>query len=250
MSLYVHQAGRADAPSIVFLHGLGLSGAMWQPQFRRLPDYQCLAPDLPEHGKSAELGPFTLKDTSRRVAELIRESTLTGRAHVVGLSMGGAVAVRMLLDVPEVIDRVMVSGAAMRLDPVLANINTMMGFLSSHQLANLIFLQSHIPKRYHHLVFEGVRTVKPAAFRHFSTEVTRVKLPQQVHVPLLITVGQQETFVAQQAAHEMNRAIPSAKGVMVPGVGHIWNLEAPDLFTETVRSWVTDAALPQAFRAL
>ncbi len=37
---------------------------------------------------------------------------------------------------------------------------------------------------------------------------------------------------------------------MVPGVGHIWNLEAPDLFTETVRSWVTDAALPQAFRAL
>ncbi len=156
MSLYVHQAGRADASSIVFLHGLGLSGAMWQPQFQRLPDYQCLAPDLPEHGKSAELGPFTLKDTSRRVAELIRESTLTGRAHVVGLSMGGAVAVRMLLDAPEVIDRVMVSGAAMRLDPVLANINTMMGFLSSHQLANLIFLQSHIPKRYHHLIFEGV----------------------------------------------------------------------------------------------
>jgi len=48
----------------------------------------------------------------------------------------------------------------------------------------------------------------------------------------------------------MNRAIPSAKGVKVPGVGHIWNLVAPDLFTETVRSWVTDAALPQAFRAL
>ena len=40
MSLYVHQAGRADAASIVFLHGLGLSGAMWQPQFQRLPDYQ------------------------------------------------------------------------------------------------------------------------------------------------------------------------------------------------------------------
>src|SRR2546421_8161215 len=113
-SLYVRQAGPADAPVIVFVHGQGGSGAMWQPQFERLPDYHCLAPDLPEHGNSANSGPFSLKDASRRVAELIRQSTPTGRAHVVGLSMGGAVAVRMLLDAPEVIDHVMVSGAATR----------------------------------------------------------------------------------------------------------------------------------------
>src|SRR6266700_1932563 len=250
MPLYVHRAGRADAASIVFLHGLGLSGAMWQPQFQRLPDYQCLAPDLPGHGKSADLGPLTLKDASRQVADLIGKYTPNGRAHVVGLSLGGAVAVRMLLDVPEVIDHVIVSGAATRLDPVFANFTTMMGFLNPDQLAQLIFLQSNIPQHYHHLVLEGVRPVKATAFSHFSHEVTQIELPHQVHVPMLITVGQNETFVVQQAAHEMNRTIQGAKGVMVPGVGHIWNLEAPDLFTETVRSWVTDAVLPQAFIAL
>jgi pimeloyl-ACP methyl ester carboxylesterase len=250
MPLYVHQAGRADAASIVFLHGLGLSGAIWQPQFQRLPDYQCLAPDLPEHGKSADLGPFTLKEASKQVADLIRKYTPDGRAHVVGLSMGGAVAVRMLLDVPEVIDHVMVSGAPTRLDAGLAGINTMMRFLSPHQLADLIFLQFNIPKHYHHLVFEGVRTVKPTAFSHFSQEVTQIELPHQVHAPMLVTVGQKEIFVAQKAAREMSTTIRGAKGVMVPGRGHIWNLEAADLFTETVRSWVTDAALPQAFIAL
>jgi hypothetical protein len=31
----------------------------------------------------------------------------------------------------------------------------------------------------------------------------------------------------------------------VPGVGHVWNLEAPDLFNETVRAWITDQPLPQ-----
>lgn len=249
MSLYVHQSGRVDTPGIVFLHGLGLSGAMWQPQFERLPDYHCLAPDLPEHGNSANSGPFSLKDASRRVAELIRQSTPAGRAHVVGLSMGGAVAVRMLLDAPEVIDHVIVSGAATRLDPVLASVNGMMGFLSPNQLAQLIFLQSNIPQDYHPLVLEGVRTVKSAAFRHFSQEVTQIKLPQQAHVPLLVTVGQQETWVVQQAAREMRTTIQGAKGVMVPGVGHIWNLEAPDLFTQTVRSWVRDIPLPQACSA-
>lgn len=249
MSLYVHQSGRVDAPSIVFLHGLGLSGAMWQPQLQGLPDYHCLAPDLPEHGNSANSGPFSLKDASRRVADLIRQYTPTGRAHVVGLSMGGAVAVRMLMDVPEVIDHVMVSGTATRLDPVLASVNGMMGFLSPAQLAQLIFLQSSIPQGYHPLVLEGVRTVKPAAFGHFSQEVTQIELPQQAHVPLLVTVGQQETWVVQQAAREMSRIIQGAKGVMVAGVNHIWNLEAPHLFTETVRSWVTDAPLPPACRA-
>jgi pimeloyl-ACP methyl ester carboxylesterase len=190
MSLYVHRAGRVDTPSIVFLHGLGLSSAMWQPQFQYLPDYYCLAPDLPEHGNSANIGPFSLKDASRRVADLIRQSTHTGRAHVVGLSMGGAVAVRMLLDVPEVIDHVIVTGAATRVDPVVASFTTMMGFLSPDQLAQLIFLQSNIPQHYHHLVREGVRSVKPAAFRHFSQEVTQIELPHTVHVPMLIPVGQ------------------------------------------------------------
>ena len=250
ISLYVHQTGRADAASIVFLHGLGLSGAMWQPQFERLPDFHCLAPDLPEHGKSADLGPLTLKDASKQVADVIRTYTPNGRAHVVGLSLGGTVAVRMLLDVPEVIDHVMISGTAARLDPIFANFNMMMGFLHSDQLAQLIFMQSNIPQQYHHLVLEGVRTVKPAAFHHFSQEVTQIELPHQVHVPMLITVGQNETFVVQQAAREMNRTIQGAKGVVVPRVGHIWNLEAPDLFTDTVRSWVTDTPLPPTFRAL
>jgi pimeloyl-ACP methyl ester carboxylesterase len=155
----------------------------------------------------------------------------------------------MLLDVPEVIDHVMVSGTATRLDPVLASINGMMGFLSPAQLAQLIFFQSNIPQDYHPLVLEGVRTVKSAAFRHFSQEVTQIELPQRTYVPLLITVGQQETWVVQQAAHEMSTTIRGAKGVMVAGVNHIWNLEAPHLFTEIVRSWVTDAPLPQACRA-
>jgi pimeloyl-ACP methyl ester carboxylesterase len=250
MSIYVHQAGRADATSIVFLHGQGLSGVMWQPQFERLPDYQCLAPDLAEHGNSARLGPFSLKEASRQVAELIRNCTPDGRAHVVGISLGGAVAVRMLLDVPEVIDHALISGAPTRLDPVLASFNGMMGFLHPEQLAQLIFLQSNIPRHYRHLVREGVRTVKPVAFSHFGQEVTKIELPHQAQRPMLITFGQNETFVVQQSSREMGTTIQGAKVVMVPGVSHIWNLEAPDLFTETVHSWVTDTPLPQALRAV
>jgi pimeloyl-ACP methyl ester carboxylesterase len=75
----------ADAPCLVFLHGLWLSSAMWQPQIERLShDYHCLAPDLPEHGKSTDIGLLTLKNTSRVVANLIREKTPHGHAHING----------------------------------------------------------------------------------------------------------------------------------------------------------------------
>ncbi len=63
-------------------------------------------------------------------------------------------------------------------------------------------------------------------------------------IPTLITVGQKETFIVKQAAREMSRTL-LAKAVLVPRVGHVWNLEAPDLFTDTVRAWITNRPLPK-----
>ncbi len=82
MALYLREAGQADAPCLVFLHGLWLSSSMWQPQIERLShDYHCLAPDLPEHGKSTDIGLLTLENTSRVIANLIREHT-PGVGHI------------------------------------------------------------------------------------------------------------------------------------------------------------------------
>jgi pimeloyl-ACP methyl ester carboxylesterase len=249
MSLYVREAGPVDAPTIVFLHGGGLSSAMWQPQLERLPDFHCLAPDLPEQGKSANIGPFTFADASRRVADVIRERVLNGRGHLVGLSIGGAVAVRLLRETPEVIDHAMISGTATRLNAVLAALvrvnEPFMRFMSPDQQANLMLRQFHIPQAYRSLVLEGVRACKPEVNTHFGQELAKIELPHEVQAPVLVAVGQKETLFAKRAARQLSQDIKGAKGVIVPGVGHAWNLEAPDLFTETVRAWVTDAPLPQ-----
>jgi pimeloyl-ACP methyl ester carboxylesterase len=219
---------------------------MWQPQFERLPGFHCLAPDLPEHGYSAEVAPFTLKDAGQRVAALIRQASPQGRAHVVGLSMGASVIVQMLCDVPEVIDHALISGAALRLPPALAALNMRWAFVSPDQLAAVLFSRFHIPNEYRPLLYEGVRMVKPTAFLHFAYELTRIQLPHQAPAPTLITVGQKESFVARYGAHRMKTLISGSKGAIVAGVGHIWSLEAADLFTQTVRAWVTDAPLPPA----
>ena len=85
MSLYLLEARPFETSTVLFLHGLGLSSSMWFPQLERLVDYHCLAPDLPESGNSVQIGPFTLADSSRRIADLIREYAPHGSVHVVGM---------------------------------------------------------------------------------------------------------------------------------------------------------------------
>lgn len=51
MTLFFKEFGRADAPTIVVLHGGGVGGWMWKPQIAQLEaGYHLLVPDLPEHG--------------------------------------------------------------------------------------------------------------------------------------------------------------------------------------------------------
>ena len=251
MALYLREAGSADAPCIVFLHGLWLSSVMWQPQIERLShEYHCLAPDLPEHGQSTDIGLLTLENTSRVIANLIREHTPHGRAHVVGLSLGGSVALGLLCDVPEVVDHMMVNGTAARLGPIVAALSKLgkplLSILKPAPLINLGLRRSKIPQPYLGLLQEDVRHLKPEAIVHFADALVKMEVPQGVHTPILVAFGQREIFMtmANRSARSLSRTLP-AKAVMAPGVGHIWNLEAPDLFTDTICAWMTDQPLPK-----
>ena len=66
----------------------------------------------------------------------------------------------------------------------------------------------------------------------------------------MVTVGEMETVVAKGDARKLATRIKGARGVLVPGVGHVWNLEAADLFNKTVRTFVKDTPLPPELKAM
>jgi pimeloyl-ACP methyl ester carboxylesterase len=93
-------AGPAGAPTIIFLHGLRVTRRMWAPQMDRLRDaYHVVALDLPGHGALRDIE-FSLKSAVEKVAEVI-EITARGQALVVGLSLGGYVAMEFGARYPE-----------------------------------------------------------------------------------------------------------------------------------------------------
>jgi pimeloyl-ACP methyl ester carboxylesterase len=85
--------GPRTATTIVFIHGTRLTRAQWLPQLRRLSvSYRCVALDLPGHGaRAAE--PFTIERAVDAVTAAIDAESASGTALVVGLSLGGYVAI-------------------------------------------------------------------------------------------------------------------------------------------------------------
>lgn len=101
----------ASRPTIVFLHGTRLTGAQWAVQVAALDgSFHCLAPDLPGHGRAARV-PFTVDVAAARVAELIAAEGHGGRAILVGLSLGGYVAMAVAAGWPERVAGLAISGA-------------------------------------------------------------------------------------------------------------------------------------------
>jgi pimeloyl-ACP methyl ester carboxylesterase len=255
--LFTYRTGDPTAPAIVFLHGGGLSGRQWQPQMERLSDYYCLAPDLPEQGKSLHISPFRLEDAAKRVIDLIEAQVPSKRAHLVGLSLGADLALAITQIAPASVDHVMVSAAAPLgkfFGKLLLVLSTLpINFRYPEQQCKLAAKKFGIPEVYHAMFCEDfLLAVNPTSTRHFVEALIELPqwLPSGADVPILVAVGEQESLVAKRAAKKVLGSLKRAQGIMVPGVNHVWNLQTPDLFTETVRAWIEDRPLPDIVRPL
>jgi pimeloyl-ACP methyl ester carboxylesterase len=107
---------------LVFIHGAGDSGAVWQRQVERFGDrYPTLAVDLPGHGERlVEAGLMTIGEIAEDVVAEVRARGF-GAPVVVGHSMGGAAALTIALKYPD-LPRALVlagSGARLRIRPEL-----------------------------------------------------------------------------------------------------------------------------------
>lgn len=239
---HVRESGEPGAPAVVFLHGAGLSGGMWRDHMRELSALHCLAPDFPGCGMSHRLSWMSVIDAADYVAELIASRVPAGRAHIVGISLGGAVAHTLLARHADRIDRVIIDGAGVL--PWWGN------------WAYLVFIAAIAPFLHTRAVIAalsqsvgGIPEPDKAEFKRASrlaflksladARATRATWTEvRAECRTLLVAGERESAVRRSNA-ALAAVMPGAIARYVAEQGHGWLGRRMELHLGMVEAWLT-----------
>jgi pimeloyl-ACP methyl ester carboxylesterase len=241
-------AGPPDAPAIVFVHGTRLTGSFWVAQQAALSgEFRTIAPDLPGHGSRAGER-FTLAGASDAVAAAIRAHAADGRAIVVGLSLGGYVAMELAAREPDLVRGLIVSGAtaepAGRLALPFVAFGMALGRLEWARIDRLIawsFRRRYGPEIAEPIIAGGFWSVGGSvAVRSLVGERFIPRLASYPG-PSLIVNGQLDV-IFRPGARAFAAAAHDATLLHVRGAAHLANLDRPAAFSEAVRRFARSVA--------
>ncbi|MFJ3673175.1 alpha/beta fold hydrolase [Streptomyces sp. NPDC090106] len=242
----VYERAGQGAP-LVLVHGAGDDGRVWGPQVSALrTDFTVVAWDEPGAGRSSDLTPgFGLGDYADCLAAVISDAGC-GPAHVVGLSWGGTVALELYRRRPDTVRTLVLADtyagwkgslapqevaarvAGVRSAPRGAGVPTAGLFAGEPPAA-------HVP-----LLDAMARAVRPdtlaAQLAIMAGADLRDVLPT-IAVPTLLLWGERDARSPLGVARAFRDAVPGAELVVLPGAGHLSNLEAPEGFDAAVRGF-------------
>ena len=232
---------------VLFLHGFPLNRSMWLPQLEavRAAGWSPVAPNFPGVA-GAPLLANTSMDAFADHAKNVLESVGASRAVVVGLSMGGYVAFRLLERHPNVVRALVLADtratpdsaeqAKGRLDLAIR--------LEREGLAG--FVEGNIPKLVAAGAGDDVRSSlrqmhldagvagTAAMARALAARPDSRPLLAGIRVPTLVVVGEHDALTPVSDAQAMHDGIPGSTLEVIPGAGHMSNMEAPEAFNRVL----------------
>ncbi len=246
-----------QGPALVLLHGAFSDSRFWRQQLESLSDdFTVVAWDAPGCGRSADPpATFRLPDYADCLAGFIDALSLEA-PHVVGLSFGGGLALEHYRRYPNVPATLTLASAyagwagslpahevEARLDQVLADaqrpVEEWVGEFLPHAFAR------PVPPPVRNDFATMMLDARPAGtvpmLRGFAEADLRDVLPQ-VRVPVLLLYGDADVRSPLRVAEEMDAVLPQSRLVVLPGIGHASNLEAPETFNEEVRTFLQSVA--------
>jgi pimeloyl-ACP methyl ester carboxylesterase len=255
MSLYIKETGKNNDETIIFLHGEGIASWVWDKQIEEFSNYHCIVPDLPGHGKSAKVKPFSIESSAEMIIDIIKNHAHNGKAHLVGISLGAQIIVQLLSTAPEIVDHVLISGTLVRnFEPSETFLNLLDNLIETYlpdknkTIRIMSYVRSYnIPKNLRSKFKESTYIIEPDSLNMILKETMLFVMPEyinDVNVPVLVMVGQKDYVIIKESAVDLLNALPNSKGAIALKVGHLWNIENPELFNNVLRAWISDEDLP------
>ncbi|ALS74054.1 hypothetical protein AUC31_01755 [Planococcus rifietoensis] len=234
-----------EAEPILFIHGLGASSWIWWQQEYAFSDHQLIMVDLPGHGKSAAIPWVSLADSAEQIAhQVIKDRAV----HIVGLSLGGHVALELAKRFPEKVLSLFISGITVQ--PLRY------GFLLKLQSCAVqrnIHNTSHLKKmaRERYLLppqkipdfISNYQLLTRETYEAIFKEIIRFRLDASYSSfckPALFAAGEYESRAIIASTKMAPVVMPNAVGMLIPGARHDWPIQQATEFNRLLRKWITN----------
>lgn len=255
--LYYEEAGEGEA--VILLHAHSVDSRMWDAQFEAFEKhYRVIRYDLRGYGKSAMPDP---RRFFRHIDDLIglMKQLDVPKAHLIGLSLGSMVAVDCLALHPEKVLSVSAASSGLYVkeeDQWLpfteeeqyekdctakeVNICSFKKEWISGLLGNCGPYRDKIKDELGCMI-ENWSAWQPVYERRWpliGPSIVKLLRERQADLPLLVLIGEEDSIGSRQSSHQLAALIPSAETVYLPQSGHMSNMETPELFNNTIMSFL------------
>jgi pimeloyl-ACP methyl ester carboxylesterase len=252
--LYYETAG--SGRPLTLIHGFTLDMHMWDDQFEVFArHYQVIRYDLRGFGQSA-LPTTELYSHPDDLKALMTHLSIES-AYILGLSLGGAVAVDFAVTYPEAtnafipVDAALIGGyewlegrpsAGLREHAQQSGLETAKTIWFNHPLFEAAREQPAVAARLAQMVetYSGWHMLNDDPVR--IPELPAIERLGILSMSTLMIVGERDLLDFRRAADIMTERIPGAKKIVMSGVGHMSNIEDPDRFNEIVLGFLAEVA--------
>ncbi|OKI10904.1 alpha/beta hydrolase [Streptomyces sp. CB02056] len=245
---------------LLLLHAFPLNASMWSSQLDALPgltgdEARVLAPDQRGFGGTGLGDDEPSLDLVADDLALLLDAAGIERAVVAGLSMGGYVALALARRHPDRLAGLLLANtrATADTDAVRANRERMAAAVTARDSVRLLLDErvaagqlgpdsQHLVERVEAMVAAASPASVAWAQRAMAARPDSLDVLAGLPVPVAVVAGAEDALVAPEEAEAMLRARPDAELTVLPRVGHLSALEAPEAFDAVVRALLARVA--------
>jgi 3-oxoadipate enol-lactonase/4-carboxymuconolactone decarboxylase len=245
--------GPEEAPPVLLLHSIGTSLHVWDPQAAALARrYRVIRPDLRGHGASGVPDfPYSMAQMAADQVALL-DALGIKQAHVVGLSIGGCIAMRMAADAPDRVASLVALDTALefppfdlwqeRIDAVLEKGTVaLVEAVMPRWVANPALPSSQGLRR----MLLNTDRVGYAAAAAALRDARATDVAGRIAVPTTVVVGERDIPSPPDVAKRIADGIPGARFVVIPGAAHVPTLEFPEPVNAALLAHLDAQAWPE-----
>lgn len=231
--LHYFEAGQGQP--LLLIHGLGARGEDWSKMIPAMAAYgfHVYAPDLPGYGRSSQPRDATYSIAMQETAVVaFAQAVHLSHAFVGGWSMGGWVAMKLALDHPGMVDRLVIYnsagtyfpanfGAELFLPADAPGVARLMKVLSPHPRPLPGFVASAVLAK---IARNGWVVQRSMAAMTSGRDLLDFRL-SDIHQPVLVVWGAEDHLIPLEVGRRIHAVIPGSDLSIIAGCGHLAPLE-------------------------